>query len=164
MATGHTIKMIQSINSEYAQVELNEIGVSDKNQLPEALQKLLIESSEGLDDQQQHSLEKLLLEFKGIFADTDGQLGRTGLVKHKIDTGDAVPIKQPPRRVPIHLRDEVEKVMQEMKDKDVIEPCCSPWASPVVLVRKKDGSICFCVDYRKINSVSHIPFLELIRP
>lgn len=51
-------------------------------------------------------------------------------------------------------REEVEKLLDEMRTKKVVQPSTSPWASPAVLVRKKDGSNRFCVDYRKVNSVT----------
>ena len=95
----------------------------------------------------------LLYQYRDVFVDTDGKLGRTGVVKHTIDTGDAKPVKQNPRRIPIHLKHEVENVMQDMIDKNLIEPSTSPWASPVVLV-KKDGSLRFCIDYRRVNDLT----------
>ena len=64
-----------------------------------------------------------------------------------IDTGDARPIRQMPRRVPHHLKAEVDKQLDEMLRQGVIEPSYSPWASPICLVRKKDGGLHFCVDY-----------------
>ena len=48
----------------------------------------------------------------------------------------------------------MNKLLQDMQEKDVIQPSSSPWASPIVLVQKKDGSARFCVDYRKLNAVT----------
>ncbi|GFV61212.1 retrovirus-related Pol polyprotein from transposon 17.6 [Trichonephila clavipes] len=80
-------------------------------------------------------------------------LRRTRLTKHRIDTGEHPPIKQHPRRLPFAKQEEVQKLIKDMKNNDVIEPSSSPWASPIVLVRKKDGSTRFCVDYRRLNDV-----------
>jgi len=66
----------------------------------------------------------------------------------EIDTGGAIPKKQPPRRMPFAVRQEVAKQLKSMQQKGVIQPSRSPWSSPVVMVRKKDGSHRFCVDYR----------------
>ena len=86
--------------------------------------------------------------------DGKGVIGRTSLVKHKIDTGNAVPIRQTPRPIPIHLREEVDLAMEDMTTKDLIEPSDSPWCSPIVLVRKKDKSLRTCIDFCKVNDVS----------
>ena len=59
------------------------------------------------------------------------------LTPHEIDTGDAKPIKMHPRRVPLHLQQEVADNLKQMLDSGVISPSCSPWAAPVVLVKKK---------------------------
>jgi len=63
--------------------------------------------------------------------------------------------RQPLRGFPPVKREEAERVVQEMHEQGVIEPSASPWASPIVLVGKKDGSTRFCVDYRKLNHVTH---------
>ena len=81
-------------------------------------------------------------------------LGRTRLVKHTIDIEGAMPISQPPRKIPLAKKDEAEGAVQEMRRQGVIEQSTSPWSSPVVLVRKKDGTNRFCVDYRKLNAVT----------
>ena len=60
------------------------------------------------------------------------------------------------RRMPFALRPQVDKLVQEMLAQGVIQPSSSPWASPVVLVRKKDGSMRFCVDYRRLNSITKL--------
>ena len=69
-------------------------------------------------------------------------------------SGDAYPIRQPVRRISPKQREEVCTLIQDMLKDGVIEKSTSPWASPIVLVRKKDGSTRFCVDYRRVNGVS----------
>ena len=64
------------------------------------------------------------------------------------------PIERLPRRLPNVLRQEVDKQVGEMLDSGVIRPSKSPWASPIVLVKKKDGAWRFCVDFRKLNDVT----------
>ena len=70
-----------------------------------------------------------------------------------IDTGDATPIRQAPCRTPFAVRCEVARHLQQMQENGVIQPSSSPWASPIVLVHKKDGTMHFCFDYRKLNEV-----------
>ncbi len=82
-------------------------------------------------------------------------MGQTDLVTHSIDTGEHCPIRLPPRRLPITKQDVEQAEVQKMLDRGIIEPCQSSWASTVVLVTKKDGSTGFCVDYRKVNEVTH---------
>ena len=89
-----------------------------------------------------------------MLATSDADLGRTNVVEHHIDTGNSAPIRQPRRRIPIAQQPECEKAEGDMLAQCVIELGQNPWASPVVLVRKKDGSLRFCVDYRKLNSVT----------
>jgi len=76
------------------------------------------------------------------------------LVQFKIDTGDAVPKRQPVPRVPFAVRQGVQYQLKKMEEMGIVQPSSSPWASPIVLVRKKDGTLRFCVDYHGINSVT----------
>ena len=76
------------------------------------------------------------------------------MVKHHIETGETTPIKQPWRRVPVHMPGGVDQHVEDMLKKNVVEPSSSPWSSGVVLVKKKDNSTRFCVDYRKLNSIT----------
>jgi len=80
-------------------------------------------------------------------------LGKTSLAAHQIDTGDARPIRQTLRRQPFHLLDKIDEHVVKMVEAGVVEPNCSPQTSNIVVVSKKDGSLRFCVDYRKLNSV-----------
>ena len=92
-----------------------------------------------------------LLEFSDVFEDS---LGHTNVVTHNINTGDATPIRQYPRRLPYAYRGETRHKVNEMLEQGVIKSSSSPWASPIVLVKKKDGKYRFCVDYRKLNQVT----------
>ena len=83
------------------------------------------------------------------------QLGRTDFLQHRIHTGDAAPICQQFRRLCPQKKQELQSLLTEMLNKNVIQLSNSPWASPVVLVRKNDGTSRFCVDYCKVNSVTH---------
>lgn len=72
------------------------------------------------------------------------------------DTGDATPRRHPARRVSFAVHSKIAQNLKEMQQSGVIEPSNSPWASPVVLVRKKDGTLRFCVDYRGLNSAMKV--------
>lgn len=87
-----------------------------------------------------------------MFAENNFDLGRTGVVKHHINTGNSRPIKQHPRRIPPHLTEEADKTIDDMLARDVIKLSNSPWSSPIVMVKKKDGSCRFFVNYRRFNS------------
>lgn len=123
-------------------------------QLPTALRELVERSSSHLEAEQVEQLEKLLAEFTHVFALSESDSGRTNLAYHRIDTGSTRPIKQASRRVPRTKQEEVNTLIRSMEEQGVIEPSQSPWASPIVLVRKKDGSTRFCVDNRKLNDVT----------
>ncbi|XP_015764203.1 PREDICTED: uncharacterized protein LOC107343152 [Acropora digitifera] len=72
-----------------------------------------------------------------------------------IDTGDALPIKQRPYRTsPKCGKQEIDRQVEDMLQKRIIRESVSPWSSPIVLVKKKDGSFRFCVDLRKVNAVT----------
>ena len=128
-------------------------GVADK--LPLHLKELYERSVSELDEAESEAVHHLLLEFADIFSTGSKDLGGTDLVKHRIETREAPPVRQPLRRLPLVKREEAERKVQEMLEQDIIEPSASPWSSPIVLVGKKDGTTRFCVDYRKLNSVTH---------
>ncbi len=110
------------------------------NQVPSHLKDLYEETIIGLSPEQCDEVAKLLQKHESTFSKSDVDLGRTGIIRHRITTGDARPIKQPIRRLPHHMNQEAEQQINDMLEKDVIQPSSSPWASGIVLVQKKDGS------------------------
>lgn len=126
-------------------------------QTPERTAKLfeyLELPQEKLTEEQYQQLRDLLEEYSDVFALSDSELGCTDLVKHCIDVGDNRPIKQQPYRTPAIHRDKISQMVSEMKEQGIVKPSISPWASPVVLVPKKDGKLRFCVDYRRLNAIT----------
>ena len=104
-----------------------------------------------LDEQQKRDLSKLLVEFKDIFSDLPGY---TKLVKHEIDLTSTVPVRSKPYPIPHHIQGTVDSEIESMLKMHVIKPFNSPYASPIVLVKKPDGKIRFCTDYRKLNRLT----------
>lgn len=118
------------------------------------LQKLIGETTDYITKEQSTEVQQLLEEYADLFAVSNSDLGRTDLVRYIIATGDAHPIKQPPRCVPAHMQEEVDNMLEEMIEKNVIEPSTSPWSSGIVLVKQRDGTTRVYVDYRRLNSVT----------
>ena len=81
--------------------------------------------------------------------DNKGHMLQHHLVQHLIDT-----IKQQPYQTPVVQRDQIAQLIKQMQSQGIVKPSASPWASPVVLVPKKDSSIRFCIDYRCLNAVT----------
>ncbi|GFV53946.1 retrovirus-related Pol polyprotein from transposon 17.6 [Trichonephila clavipes] len=97
---------------------------------------------------------KTVQEFEDVFSRNSSDIGHTTVTQHRIDTADHPPIKQHPRRLPFAKQEEVGTLLREMQENDIIEPSFESVGISIVLVRKKDGSTRFCVDYRKLNDVT----------
>ena len=88
-----------------------------------------------------------------MFELNDAELGCTDLVQHMIETGSHPPIKQQPYRTPFVQREKIGEMIDDMTERDIVKPSTSPWASPVILVPKRDGTSRFCIDYRRLNAI-----------
>lgn len=130
-------------------VEVDEVENNYTSGLPAEMEDLLHRSGEGVPDCERIRLRQFLQDDRSVFSCEGDPLGRIGLVKHCIDTGDATPIRQLSRRLPFHKQVEAQAEVNEMLTQGVISPSKSAWSSPVVLVKKKDGSLWFCIDYRR---------------
>ena len=118
------------------------------------LEDLYKQSTIGFAPAQYGEVAKLLNKHQSTFSETDEDQGRTRIIRHRIPTGNATPIKQPVRRLPVHMNMEAEKQINDMLQKDVIQPPSSPWFSGTVMVQKQDETKRFCVDYRRHNDVT----------
>ena len=127
-------------------------AVTGPAKLPEHLEQLV--PRDRLSEPHQAAVHKLLSAYQDVFAPPGGSLGRTNVTQHHIDLKDERPFRQRLRRSALVHQEVIETEVQKMLDADVIEPSDSPWASPVVMVKKKDGSCRFCVDYRKLNEIT----------
>ena len=87
-----------------------------------------------------------------VFAVDDLSHGHTTAVRHRIRLHDETPFKERPRPIHPSDREAVKQHLKELLDAGIIKESQSPFASPVVLVRKKNGSIRLCIDYRKLNA------------
>ena len=150
----HTMHRCHTVTAKSAgsNSDLSVTGtVAPQELAPELAQ--LVDKTE-LTDSQKEEVSSLLLEYQDVFSLPGSVLGRTSKVQHRIDTGGNPPIRQKARRIPAGQQTIYEEEMQKMRDLDIIEPSDSPWASPTVLVKKKDGTMRFCVDYRRLNDAT----------
>ena len=99
----------------------------------------------------QHAWD-LIQEYHDVFLLDKNELGCTNTVKHKIEIDDSEPFKEHFRHIPPPLLDEVRQHINDMLEAGAIRPSNSPWCNVVVLVCKKDGGLCFCIDFRKLNA------------
>ena len=109
---------------------------------------------EHLTKDQQYRLEKLIKEYHDIFASNPKKPALVRNAEHRIITGDALPVKRKPHRIPEAWHKEVNTQIQEMLDNEIIRPSASPWNAPIILVKKKDNSMRFVCDFRGLNDAT----------
>jgi hypothetical protein len=113
-------------------------------------------------EEEKKLIEHTLMKAWDICKLYDDDRGDTGTeIQMHIETGDAKPIAQPTRHLPIHLLNPINDIVKNLLENDIIRPSVSPWASPIVPVKKKDGSIRLCVDYRRLNEVTKRDHFQL---
>jgi len=108
-----------------------------------------------LNQKDKQDIIEILDEFKDRFAYDHKDLEGSELKAMKIDLIEGTEaVKGNPYRQPGHLKKIIEEQIEEMLHAGIIQPSESSWASPVILVKKKDGKWRFCVDYRKLNAAT----------
>ena len=117
---------------------------------------LVERASPHLTREECRQLQMAMAARKHLFAKGKGDLGRTDIVQHRIHTGDQPAIKQRVRRYPAARREEERQLVEDMLAIGIIQESNSAWSSPTVLVKKKDGTTRFCIDYRRLNQATKV--------
>ena len=134
---------------------LRDSNSTTNNQLVDTLNDLPFKVNIGdisLNNTNQSQLVKLFSQYSNIFSQHDNDIGSTDIVTHHIKTADDIPIRLPDRRVPPNMKDQVHKIIHDWLDAGIIKHSYSPYASQMVLVRKRSGDIRICIDYRALNN------------
>ena len=116
------------------------------------LEKLDLSGLKNWAPRNAEAAEQLVLPYHDVFALEKNELGCTSTVEHEIRIVDSEPFKERFRRIPPPFLEEVCASLRDMLDADAICPSQSPWCNAVVLVRKKDGTLHFCMDFRQLNA------------
>ncbi len=146
----HRDKIVENEPTKSKDESVNRI--SEEKEPIEAYIKRII-GAEGSTERQE-AMFQLLKKYKDIISTGSHDLGKTEVVSHNIDTNNAPPIKPGLRRCAFAERDQVKTEINQMVENGIITKSNSPWASPIVLVRKNDGNIRFCIDFRRLNNIT----------
>ncbi|KAJ8049240.1 hypothetical protein HOLleu_01898 [Holothuria leucospilota] len=139
-------------NAEYTVLEdVRSRDVTSHDTLKQDVHEANVDEG-NLTDEQRAEVHNLLQSYSDVFCNKPG---RTSLVKHSIRS-DEPPIRQRAYRTSPKMKVEVQKQVQKLLEDDIIEESKSPWSSPIVMVKKKDNTYRFCVDYRKLISLISI--------
>ncbi|MEX1352018.1 MAG: pol polyprotein, partial [Desulfobacterales bacterium] len=147
----YNIRNLTSSEEGGEPVENSEIENLD---VPDHLTKTFWASAKMLSTAERVELSNLLKDYGDVFASSDYDLGNFTAIEHKIDTGDAKPIKLRMRRTPLGFAEEEKALLDKMLKAGVIQESTSDWAAAPVLIRKRDGSVRWCIDYRALNDVT----------
>ena len=153
--------------ADEVEVELSEAGkrsaptiwivataASTYDQKMAPVQEAMANADKALTPAQLAALEVVLKKHCMAFSRVPDVFGRTNLIQHRIDTGDSGPIRQGMRRIPHEQISVLKGEIDKLQKAGAIEESISPFASPVILVKKKDGTMRLCIDYRKLNAVN----------
>ena len=154
--TQHRVRMIQEPDlNEFDQGELGPtVPVEPEKLNTDFIQDMLDKIDLELSEEQENQVKQILNENREVFSTSEFDLGRTNLVKHIIHTGINRLFKQQLRRHPMAYLPVIDEYVDKMLENEICEPSFSPWASNVVLVKKSDGSLRFCIDYRQLNNLT----------
>ena len=163
LGTLEPVDICEHAPTEQASAMLSKITKSID--LPEHMTEMYARSITLLNAHEQQFFKNLLLNYVDIFSSHDLDIGCYTGLQHSIDTGNTRPLKQRIRRTPVAFQNEEEAHLEKMIEMGIIEPSNSEWASPPVLVRKRSGTVRYCIDYRFLNDATRkdafpLPLIE----
>lgn len=148
------VRRIQFMNKTATETVPIVTGQTVQGKLPPHLEELCANSGCNRTEDERKTISDLLIRHANAFSQNEYDLGVTHLAEHVIDTGNAKPVRCPPRRVPLAFADEERQVIETMEKQGIIRKSHSCWSSPLCLVRKKNGKVRPCIDYRAVNKVT----------
>ena len=148
-----TLEVFTGKDSIFSAVESN--LDSEKTTGKKAFEDSFTWNETTLSEDQITTLKQVLWEYRDIFQLPGQSLGHTSIIKHQIKLlpGSKV-VKTAPYRCNPKMREEISKQVQDMLDQGIVKPSESPFSSPVVLVKKPDNTLRFCVDFRRLNAIT----------
>ena len=139
---------VEPVGIQKVEVAEQEVQKKEKREIPEHLTNLFEKSKGELNGQEQTQLSELLCEFEDVLAKSEFDLMKFNTIQHGIDTRTNRPVK------PLGFAGEEEAQLKKMLGAEVIRPSMSEWESAPVLIRKRCGSVRWCVDYRALNALT----------
>ncbi|KAL7868398.1 hypothetical protein SRHO_G00097820 [Serrasalmus rhombeus] len=146
--------ILHSVVTDIVEIKVRQMGAMEGNDAT-APRPVLSLQGDRLTPAQQRVMTNLLQKWGNVFASHDEDFCCTGVLKNQITIVSAPPSRERYRPVLPSLYTELRSLLQNMLDSGVVSESASPWAAPIVLVKKKDGSWQFCVGYRKLNTLTH---------
>ena len=147
------IAEVAEVQEEELPGEEDEVTANETLSAPERQDRLGTDLQlDHLESGRKERLLDTLRRYHQAFALEKNEIGCTDKVQHEIDLEPgSTPHKERYRTIPAHLLDEVRRHLDELMETGAITPSESPWCNAVVLVRKKNGELRFCIDFRKLN-------------
>src|SRR5271157_5017157 len=146
---------ISGVVANRPEVEEKSLSTEDIDAIREDIVRKLVEGFQpDLSADQRAKAELFVRQNISLFSTGEFDIGRTGVVKHVIDTGDHKPVREGLRRHEWCNQALIDEHVEKMLKGGIIQPTHSPWASNVVLVRKPSGELRFCIDYRRLNQIT----------
>ena len=129
-----------------------ENSCQDISHIKDILEKVKLNSN--LSHDQIKRVSDLISDYSSLFSRNKMDIGLCKTIEHEIYLCDCKPIHVPYRRVPLGLEQKVDDMVDDLLNKDIIRHSVSAWNSPIVLVKKKNGDMRMCIDFRALNSVT----------